>query len=62
MEKEVKAAVWNYVVDKALGPNGFTFAFLKAHWETIKGDILGFIKEFNAREGWSRGETLHSCL
>lgn len=31
---------------KALGPDGFTFAFLKTHWECIKEDIVSFVKEF----------------
>lgn len=32
---------------KTRHPDEFTFAFLKAHWVTIKPDILGFMNEFH---------------
>lgn len=45
-EEEIKGAIWNCADDKAHGPDGFTFAFLKAHWDTIKNDIICYVKDF----------------
>lgn len=45
-EEKVKTTVRNCWEDEAPGPDGFTFAFIKPHWLTIKADILGFIKDF----------------
>lgn len=45
-EEEIKRAVWNCAEDKASGSDGLTFAFLKAHWDTIKDDFLAYLKEF----------------
>lgn len=36
IEEEVREAVWNLHLDKAPGPDGFTMAFCKQHWEIIK--------------------------
>lgn len=41
-EEEVVAAIWSLHPDKAPGPNGFTIAFYKQHWKTIK---KGFLKD-----------------
>lgn len=43
-------------MDKALGPDGFTFAFLKAHWDIIKSDLLGYIKNFERIGKVMKGE------
>lgn len=45
-EYEIKSVVWSYGDSKASGPDGFTFAFLKAHWETIKFDVMSSFQEF----------------
>lgn len=45
-EEEIKKAVWNCADEKVPGPDGFTFAFIKAHWGLIKPDILRSLKEF----------------
>lgn len=45
-EEEIKHAVWVCEGFKVPGPDGFTFAFFKTHWDCIKGDIVRFVKEF----------------
>ncbi|GKV06521.1 hypothetical protein SLEP1_g18404 [Rubroshorea leprosula] len=45
-EEEVKQAVWSCESSKAPGPDGFNFKFIKEMWEVIKGDILGFVDDF----------------
>jgi hypothetical protein len=47
MKEEVKAAVDNTACDKAPGPDGYTCAFFKACWNTIKGDIMAVINKFS---------------
>jgi hypothetical protein len=46
-EEEVKNAIDNTASDKAPGPDGFTRAFFKACWSTIKIDILAVINKFS---------------
>jgi hypothetical protein len=41
-EEEVKAVVENTACDKAPGPNGFSGAFFKACWNTIKTDVMSW--------------------
>ncbi|GKV49607.1 hypothetical protein SLEP1_g56348 [Rubroshorea leprosula] len=45
-EEEVKQAVWSCESSKAPRPDGFNFKFIKEMWEVIKGDILGFVDDF----------------
>ena len=40
---EVKNTINSMPSDKALGPDGFTGAFFKACWETIKDDVMAAI-------------------
>ncbi|GJY70863.1 putative RNA-directed DNA polymerase [Tanacetum coccineum] len=44
--QEIKDAIWDCGGDKAPGPDGFTFKFIKKHWEIIKDDIIAYVKEF----------------
>ncbi|GJU15763.1 RNA-directed DNA polymerase, eukaryota, reverse transcriptase zinc-binding domain protein [Tanacetum coccineum] len=43
---EVKEAVWACGSDKAPGPDGFTFSFLKRFWDILQDDVYGYIDEF----------------
>nr|KAJ0197982.1 hypothetical protein LSAT_V11C700375200 [Lactuca sativa] len=52
---EVKNAIWLCGGNKSLGPDGFTFKFLKKFWELLKGDIMGKIKYFEAGGKITRG-------
>ncbi|KAL4569231.1 hypothetical protein LXL04_024866 [Taraxacum kok-saghyz] len=44
--EEVKAAVWACGGDRAPGPDGFTFKFLKHFWDLFKEDVWEWVKEF----------------
>ncbi|GKU96282.1 hypothetical protein SLEP1_g9530 [Rubroshorea leprosula] len=44
---EIKEAVWDYDSSKSPGPDGFNFRFVKAMWEDIKADVVGFVQEFH---------------
>ncbi|GJV46735.1 putative RNA-directed DNA polymerase, eukaryota, reverse transcriptase zinc-binding domain protein, partial [Tanacetum coccineum] len=46
--EEVKDAVWDCGSDKAPGPDGYTFAFIKRFWDNLKTDILDFVNAFLA--------------
>ena len=46
-EEEVKAAVDDTACDKAPGPDGFTCAFFKGCWATIKDDVMAVINNFS---------------
>ncbi|GJS88146.1 hypothetical protein Tco_0770782 [Tanacetum coccineum] len=43
---EVKNVVWDCGSSKALGPDGFSFAFVKKYWDDIKIDILEYVNIF----------------
>lgn len=44
--EEVKRAVWDCGNEKAPGPDGFSFAFIKKCWDNIKDDVMAFVKHF----------------
>ncbi|KAI3517218.1 hypothetical protein L1887_16430 [Cichorium endivia] len=44
--EEVKRAVWDCGNEKAPGPDGFSFAFIKKYWDNIKDDFMAFVKRF----------------
>lgn len=48
-ESEIKEAVWSYDRSKSMGPDGFTFDFLKHNWEVIKDDVFHFVKDFHSK-------------
>ncbi|GKV17381.1 hypothetical protein SLEP1_g27896 [Rubroshorea leprosula] len=54
-EEEVKQAVWSCDSSKAPGPDGFNFKFIKEMWEVIKGDIMGFVDDFQKHGKLVRG-------
>ncbi|KAJ0511624.1 putative RNA-directed DNA polymerase [Helianthus annuus] len=43
---EIKEAVWGCVGDRAPGPDGFNFKFIKKHWELFQGDFYKVFQEF----------------
>ncbi|XP_021980428.1 uncharacterized protein LOC110876569 [Helianthus annuus] len=43
---EIKEAIWSCVGDRAPGPDGFNFKFIKKHWDMFQGDFLKFFKSF----------------
>nr|GFA62898.1 putative RNA-directed DNA polymerase, eukaryota, reverse transcriptase zinc-binding domain protein [Tanacetum cinerariifolium] len=45
-DSEIRDAVWDCGSDKSPGPDGFTFAFYKKFWDTIKKDVVGFVQDF----------------
>ncbi|GKB56734.1 RNA-directed DNA polymerase, eukaryota, reverse transcriptase zinc-binding domain protein [Tanacetum coccineum] len=44
--EEIRSAVWDCGSQKALGPDGFTFKFVKHFWDDIKLDIQSFMVKF----------------
>jgi len=47
-QEEIKNTIYSMPSDKAPGPDGFTGAFFKACWETIKEDVMAaMISLFN---------------
>eukprot|EP00253_Pinus_taeda_P007185 PITA_07185 len=43
-EEEIKLAAFSMQQDKAPGPDGFTVAFYRNHWDTIKKDFIRMVK------------------
>ena len=35
--------------DKAPGPDGFSFAFVKSYWDILKDDVVNMVNEFHER-------------
>ncbi|GJZ96322.1 putative RNA-directed DNA polymerase, eukaryota, reverse transcriptase zinc-binding domain protein [Tanacetum coccineum] len=44
--EEVKIVVWDCGSNKAPGPDGFSFAFVKKYWDLLKKDIFEFVGSF----------------
>ncbi|GKA49914.1 putative RNA-directed DNA polymerase, partial [Tanacetum coccineum] len=44
--KEIKDAVWSCGGEKASGPDGFTFKFIKRFWDTMGNDFVEMVKRF----------------
>ncbi|GJU81563.1 putative RNA-directed DNA polymerase, eukaryota, reverse transcriptase zinc-binding domain protein, partial [Tanacetum coccineum] len=44
--EEIKDVVWSCGGDRAPGPDGFLFKFVKTYWEMMKNDIFDFVQEF----------------
>ncbi|GJZ50067.1 hypothetical protein Tco_0604257 [Tanacetum coccineum] len=44
--KEIKDAVWSCGGEKASGPDGFTFKFIKRFWDTMGNDFIEMVKRF----------------
>ncbi|KAI3749677.1 hypothetical protein L2E82_20293 [Cichorium intybus] len=53
--EEVKAAVWACGSEKAPGPDGFTFKFIKHFWGLLCGDIMKFVRHFEDHGSISNG-------
>nr|GEY97917.1 RNA-directed DNA polymerase, eukaryota [Tanacetum cinerariifolium] len=47
-KEEIKRAVWDCGVDKAPGPNRFTFGFYRRYWDLIENDVsnANMVKDF----------------
>eukprot|EP00253_Pinus_taeda_P013228 PITA_13228 len=43
--EEIREATFSMQQDKAPGPDGFTVAFYRQHWETIKKDFVRMVKK-----------------
>ncbi|KAI3497002.1 hypothetical protein L1887_39382 [Cichorium endivia] len=52
---EIKGAVWDCGNEKAPGPDGFTFKFLKNYWDLICPDVLDMVKYFEKTSSIARG-------
>ena len=53
--EEIKNAIWACGSEKAPGPDGFTFKFLKRQWDLIQGDIIKFVDYFERFGRLERG-------
>ncbi|GKD94789.1 hypothetical protein Tco_1374626 [Tanacetum coccineum] len=47
-KQEIKNSVWRCGGDKAPGPDGFTFGFIKKYWEIIGDDIMNAVIHFHS--------------
>nr|GEW14145.1 RNA-directed DNA polymerase, eukaryota, reverse transcriptase zinc-binding domain protein [Tanacetum cinerariifolium] len=45
-KEEIKKAVWDCGIDKAPGPDGFTFDFYRRYWNLIESDVVDAVKWF----------------
>ena len=43
-EEEIVEAIWSLHLNKAPGPDGFTIAFYRNHWHTIRKDFVRMAK------------------
>ena len=52
---EIKNAVWSCGNDKAPGPDGFNFRFIKRHWNIMGDDIIQAVKFFGTHKKINTG-------
>ncbi|GJX84645.1 putative RNA-directed DNA polymerase, eukaryota, reverse transcriptase zinc-binding domain protein [Tanacetum coccineum] len=45
-QREIKRAVWDSGSEKTLGPDGFTFGFIKHYWDFMAGDVFSLVEHF----------------
>nr|GEY74627.1 RNA-directed DNA polymerase, eukaryota, reverse transcriptase zinc-binding domain protein [Tanacetum cinerariifolium] len=45
-QSEIKKAVWDCEVDKAPGPDGFTFGFYRRYWTFLENDVVEAVHAF----------------
>jgi len=61
-EEEVVATIWILHPDKAPRPDGFTIAFYRFHWYTIRKDFLRMVNNiFKKKENRRQQKILLSC-
>jgi hypothetical protein len=53
-EEEVLEVVKVMAGDKAPGPDGFSMAFFKGCWATVKEDMMAVFHEFHAKGSFTR--------
>lgn len=53
--EEVNKVVWAYGGEKAPGPDGLTFKFLKKYWTIFSDDVMNFVKHFDEFGTLGRG-------
>nr|XP_043618453.1 uncharacterized protein LOC122590149 [Erigeron canadensis] len=53
---KIKAAVFNYGGDRAPGPDGFNFRFVKNFWDRLEGDFFRLFNQF-----YETGEIRKGC-
>lgn len=53
--EELEDAILSCHGDKAPGPDGFNFKFVKSFWGTLKSDFLGLVEEFHANGRLPKG-------
>ncbi|GJV89371.1 hypothetical protein Tco_1533309 [Tanacetum coccineum] len=54
-EKEIRDAVWGCGCDKAPGPDGFNFKYIKKFWDIFKDDLVKAVRLFWEKTELSRG-------
>nr|GEV15713.1 RNA-directed DNA polymerase, eukaryota [Tanacetum cinerariifolium] len=52
---EIKRAVWDCGIDKAPGPDGFTFGFFRRFWDIIQFDVFAAVTYFFSYCDFSKG-------
>ncbi|XP_022024124.1 uncharacterized protein LOC110924424 [Helianthus annuus] len=54
-KQEIKEVVWACGSDRAPGPNGFLFKFIKRFWAQLENNIVGVMNDFHERAFIERG-------
>ncbi|KAI5390379.1 hypothetical protein KIW84_075628 [Lathyrus oleraceus] len=56
-DEEIKETVWCCDRAKSLGPDGYSFVFIKNCWKIMKDDVLNFVKGFHNKDVLSKAIT-----
>nr|GEY16643.1 RNA-directed DNA polymerase, eukaryota [Tanacetum cinerariifolium] len=55
-KEEIKREVWDCGIDKAHGPDGFTFGFYRRYWNLIESNVVDAVKWFFQQGTIPKGE------
>lgn len=54
-DEEIKHAVWDCEGSKVSGLDGYSFSFLRIHWEILKTEVTAFLREFERNAHFAKG-------
>lgn len=55
MEDEIRKAIWDCEPSRSPGPDGFSFGFIRKHWNLLRSDFQNLLNEFHSNAKFVKG-------